>query len=789
MTHLGTDASNEIDPQILQRDITSPFTRFTRSVMEPVNLGFAQMGLFAWAFVYPFCIPLIVPIQLYLLLSHKSFLQKRQLPMKMPKWMAKEGVLDPMESGQDNKPKPPEGILLLGNKRTDIFKGKNEEVWASDGDARAHLHLASTTGGGKTERLLSHCYNALCWSSGFVFVDGKAVNSFFHQTWAMCRRCGVEDNLVVLNFMQGGKDGFTLDATTRRLSNTMNPFAMGSTDFISNLLASLMKEAEGESGTWREKAIGMLDAVVRPLAWLRYRGELLIDPGVLREYISLPKMRELAERDDFPDEIIQPLRSYLGRFTDENEASNQHGYLESQFGKVLGSLNDTYGPIAKCQLSEIDPLDIVLNNRILICLIPSLEKSEIEAQGLGRLVVSSLRLMMAVTLGSQLDGTYEDVVESKMTASDSPYQFVFDELGYYFTGHNEALIGAQARGCGISMMTAWQDKQAACASGNEKRVQTIIANAGIKECGKLEDPGDTFDDFVKSAGEAIVAQQGESSGRVGVVSTHYSDSLRASFEKRTRLTVQELKNQKAGQAVILYKATITRINYFYLFGSLKINKKRHIGLNQFVQSPDPSIKQLKELNLIKPYIPPATKKNRSKIVFKVAEHLKKGQPLAVTEPVSVIGSHLQQASVELDEINRKEIEDRNEPLDPINAGIFLYERVRHGYYNLPMPQNEDEGDVVLNFGSMGDMNPVISCMRITPGDGGGKTCHFTEEAKLSLVQSEIALGNRKAEESVLRTQTQINTHLRYTRDDVRKKEEVENMISQVMNFKPAQGRG
>src|SRR5260364_70324 len=73
------------------------------------------------------------------------------------------------------------------------------------------------------------------------------------------------------------------------------------------------------------------------------------------------------------------------------------------------------------QYSEVDMMDVLLNRRILVVMIPTLEKSSQEAANLGKLVVSSIRLMMAMNLGHTLEGSYADVIATKATNSPAPY--------------------------------------------------------------------------------------------------------------------------------------------------------------------------------------------------------------------------------------------------------------------------------------------------------------------------------------------------------------------------------
>jgi intracellular multiplication protein IcmO len=606
MTHYGTDQKNEIDPQLLFRDTRPIIEQVFSFLLLPTPFLFLMVVVFGIMLALPFTLLILFPGSGALVLAFKVASGKNTLPFKMPKFAS--GILDQNEytNPVTKKPSPPEGIFYLGNQRSDIFSGKDEELWLSNSDARMHFFVAGTTGAGKTESLLSGVFNGLCWGSGFIYVDGKADNSLVHKVHTMARRCGREDDLLILNFMQGGQDPFERKKSPARLSNTLNPMARGSGDFITNLITSMMPEVSGDGAQWRDKAVGMMEALIRALVYMRFKGEILIDPGTIREYVTLDKVIELGCRDDLPDTVKAQIMSYLDnlpgfRMSDylktgkiEGETKRQHDYLSGQFTKLLGTLNDTYGAIFKHQLPEIDMMDVVLNNRILVVLIPSLEKSKTESEGLGRLVVSTLRLMMAITLGSKLEGTYKEVVDSKLTNGPSPYQVVLDEAGYYFT-EGTAKMFAQARSLGFSLTLSGQDKQAMAKGANKEEVESCIANTKIKQCMALEDPADTYDIFAKAAGEAIVTQSAGYSGNMGMMNANYYDMMNVSFEKRTRLTVQELRDLDMGQSVYLYKAKLIRANSFYVFGKLKINKKRIFSLNQFLKIPPPSVQDLRGL--------------------------------------------------------------------------------------------------------------------------------------------------------------------------------------------------
>src|SRR5690606_11248750 len=93
------------------------------------------------------------------------------------------------------------GIMFIGNERA-----TNKELWVSNNDARTHFLFLGTTGSGKTEGLKSMVTNALCWGSGYVYIDGKADVDLWGALYSLGRRFGRDDDMLLLNYMTGNKD-------------------------------------------------------------------------------------------------------------------------------------------------------------------------------------------------------------------------------------------------------------------------------------------------------------------------------------------------------------------------------------------------------------------------------------------------------------------------------------------------------------------------------------------------------------------------------------------------------
>lgn len=442
-----------------------------------------------------------------------------------------------------------------------------------------------------TEALTSIATNALSWASGFIYVDGKADSALYAKIYAMARRMGRDDDILVINLMTGSMDVTQIHKV--KMSNTMNPFSTGSADFLTQMIVSLMSESGGDNAMWKDRAISLVSGLMGALCYMRDYEGLLLNTGVIREYLNFPKLYTLfVRRAEFPGSIGKAIEGYvrsLPGFQEKNRANQgedtlkQHGFLEMQFTRIMGSLADTYGHIFMHELAEVDLEDVVLNRRILVVLLPSLEKSPDELRNLGNIVVAALRAMMAKTLGAKIEGQYSEVVEAKPTNAPSPYFAILDEYGYYAV-KGAAVMFAQARSLGFSMIVAGQDRQALDKASKEE-AGSIIANCKIKISMALEDPTETYDLFSKAAGEAYATQVSGFSANTGGLMVSYNDMGNASLEKRARLTLQELKDLNPGEGIVMVGSKIIRADMFF---SNIPKAKRGMRINRFLKVKPPS---------------------------------------------------------------------------------------------------------------------------------------------------------------------------------------------------------
>lgn len=494
--------------------------------------------------------------------------RSRSIVFKLPmgaKWKDKNNE-GPGRSGKA------EGILYIGN-----MKKTNQEIWFTNSDARTHILYLGTTGAGKTEGLKSMVTNALTWGSGFVYIDGKADTDLWSSLSALVRRFGRDDDLLVLNYMTGNSD-------LKAPSNTMNPFSSGSSSYLTNMLVSLMPDAEGDNAMWKERAVSLIGSIMPALTWKRDHQEIPMSVSTIRDFMTLPAVVKLAREQAVPEEIRRGIRSYLdtlpgfvdAAFDDEGRdkpggpdgppidtttARQQHGYLAMQFTRALQSLGDSYGYIFDTQAADVDMVDVVLNRRILVVLIPALEKSNDEIANLGKIVAATIKGMMGSTLGATVEGDTESVIENKPTRSATPFMTVFDEVGYY-AASGMAVMAAQARSLGFCLVFSGQDLPAMRKRVKEE-VNSIVANCNIKLFGKLEDPTETKDFFEKTVGSALVVEASGFKYAGSDTLGFFQDTGQGSIQTRARASYDGLRALKEGEAVVTFGERVVDGSVFY----------------------------------------------------------------------------------------------------------------------------------------------------------------------------------------------------------------------------------
>jgi intracellular multiplication protein IcmO len=602
----GLDAQHEQNALHLIRDTRSWTQRFSDYLKSPTAVSITLFAAAASCLIPVISTVSDITLILGIILFVAAINQKTTLPFRLPKRSKLDDYGNPLPGS--GKPRKADGIYFFGNeKKTGL------ELWFANEDMRTHALFFGSTGSGKTEALLSVSYNALIHGSGFIYVDGKGDNSIFAKVFSMCRFMGREDDLLLINFMTGAKD--IVGPQEKRLSNTLNPFATGSSSMLSQLVVSLMDSSSQSSDgdMWKGRAIAFVEALMKVLVAMRDAGHILLDANSIRNYFHLSRLEAMVVDKAFirdgglepisleglPDVVLEPINNYLFNLPGYNKEKKgkqvsqvleQHGFITMQLVRVFSSLADTYGHILRTKLAEVDLKDVVLNRRILLVLLPALEKSPAELSNLGKIIIATLKVMMASGLGEAVEGTYQELVQRKPTNARTPFLCVLDEYGYYAV-EGFAVVPAQARSLGFSVIFAGQDLPAFQKASKEEAA-SIGANTNIKVCMKLEDPIETWEFFSKTAGESYVTHTSGFQSDLRSMSNAYRDTQGAQLEKRARIDLLDLKEQGVGEGHIFFKSKIVRANFFYA----DPKPPKEMRLNQFIQVDTPPELLLQELS-------------------------------------------------------------------------------------------------------------------------------------------------------------------------------------------------
>lgn len=555
------DDQETLDRKRLIRDVR-PFPNRVAAVLRVPGVQLAGIFLPAGVMIFlpAWANPLLL-LGLFFFLLRLVCVRGERLPFRMPLGLSGEDKGDPLPGRRGFA--RPSGIFFVGNALE-----KGAELWLKAKDALTHIMLFGTTGSGKTEALVSLSYNALVTGSGFFYIDPKAAPKLAVQAWQMARYLGRDDDFRVLNY---GTSGKAKGASPRRMSNTNNPFTFGSAEALTQLLVSLMPTTDGANSIFADKAQALISGVMYALVDLRDKGLVKLSTRTIRDSLAIENCVNLALREDLDDDARDAIRAGLktsgwieGKDFNEQPPAflEQFGYAQSYFGKALSSLTDTYSHVYGAEDGEVDFADAIMQRRILVVLLPSLEKAPAELASLGKISLSAIRNACAVGLGAQIEGNAEDTLESLPTDSIGigPYLCVVDEYAAIVTPGFEVVL-TQGRGLGVAAIIASQD-YAGIVEADQKGAQQMVANTSLKIFMKLQDAEKTWSLVRDLAGQGtVIRTTGYSASETP--GGGYRDSLNTTVEKEDRVELRDLQEQIEGEAHFIFGGQIVRGDMFY----------------------------------------------------------------------------------------------------------------------------------------------------------------------------------------------------------------------------------
>jgi hypothetical protein len=435
---------------------------------------------------------------------------------------------------------PVKGTRFEKNAKSIMYLGRSvdgEEIWMDTDQVKTHTFLSGSTGSGKTENLIGMITNSMLWGSGALFIDGKGDINFFAKLHLIAKSIGREEDILLLNFMKG------IDENDKRFSShTVNPFGFLSADELNQIMTTMLPKAYGDGAMWQERAIALMSCIINALVWLRDHDDQPLTISEIRSHLVFKTLIKLEERlmtAGAPHKVRSELKFYLESlpgFLPEKGSKqgqvtlDQHGYLSMQWTRTLTLLCSNYGHILDVWTPDIDIRDVILNRRILVILLPSLERSTSDIHNIGALMVGMIKSMLGQALRTPVEGGWVEVVDDRITNARYPFMIFMDEVGQYISD-GMGLMAQQARSLNIGLVFSTQDFDSLYAS-NPRETEAIMANTNTKIFMKAENPtapqiSRTLATFKTEKSDATMRQTNLNSARRTILTdqAHYGRKL------------------------------------------------------------------------------------------------------------------------------------------------------------------------------------------------------------------------------------------------------------------------
>jgi len=589
---------HEINPEKLRRSVKPAMGEAIASLLSPSGVITTGIIMVLGALALPAHTGLItlasVGVAGWAVANAKTNAKKIRLPLRLP--------LDAGDMPDYGNPYPGrtkyrkgEGAIFLGTAVAGVLS-KGKEVWASFTDALTHMMILGGTGAGKTETLLSMAFNELAVGGGIGYIDAKAAPKLYGQIWVMTRLLGRDDDMRVLNFALGQE---VLGKTRFRRSNTMQPFARGKAEALKEIPLSLMAAGSTGGNIFESNAKALMTALTMALVELRDKGEIHLYPGDFVHYMAPMEFVALAKRNDFSPTTRDAIHNFLksmGWKPEIDDSSKwgdfdrQYSYAQNYFLDTFSTMNNTYRHIFAERIGDINMVDVILQRRVFVTLIPSLEKSKKELENIGRITLSVARLATAVGLGGgEIMGTWRKMIDLGIANARIPFFLTIDEIAAILV-EGLAEMFTQGRGLGMSCKVGSQD-WAGIEGASEmarKEAQQMLSNTKLKFFMTGDDPMKTKDLIEKLADETdeFRTQGYELKGM-----TNYADTLSAQAQRVKRVNAQDIAAQIEGEWHLFFKGKIIRGQGFHA-GGIPKNKEYPLFVHHRLQVVPPPLSVL-----------------------------------------------------------------------------------------------------------------------------------------------------------------------------------------------------
>lgn len=578
MRNFYAETQNAVDHRFVRRDYRGIGKKFGDALKRGRFLSFFLMFLMLVMLIFPSATPLIFLIGLVSYLNSIRGLRRGVAPMRLPAEANTVDYGDPIPGTSRNQFFKAQGRFYAG-----VEDGTLRQLWAKAGDMLTHILIFGSTGSGKTEAMLSLVQNAVLNSSGYAYVDPKAAIKLHFQMFTAARLFWREPDYRLLNYITGNKAP-TRAKSPYRTSNTVNPFNKGNAESASSILTSLITVPKDGNAVFGTNAQNMMMSAMRGLVDRREMLRVALNIQIIRDSVSPSAMIKLSE-----DPMVSPttktsILAFLNSLgyvpgaplEKQQQFTAQYGYALAYFSQALNSLTDSYGHIYVTPFGEVDYADVIKQRRLLLVMLPSLEKSPAELSNMGKVILGGMRNAVSTGLVAKSEGTRYDVLDNLPMSAPYPFMMGVDEYAAIATeGFVQVLT--QGRGIGISAMIGSQDFSG-LKGASEVEAQQCVENTKIKAFGTMDVGEDTWELLKKTADEHYVAstQGGNTKGDMG----SYADNQEVHIDRTSRVELRDLQEQVEGEFHFIFRGRVIRGEAFY--ANPPLEKHTQVRVNQML---------------------------------------------------------------------------------------------------------------------------------------------------------------------------------------------------------------
>jgi intracellular multiplication protein IcmO len=326
-------------------------------------------------------------------------------------------------------------LKTQGGLRIGYTKDEGIPLDIEDNYLARHTAIIGQSGVGKTTLGEYLLWQQACRGGGFIFIDAKLDGD-------------TRDKLAFMMALLGrGDEFYVLNVDEPHNSHTYNPILRGDSDEVASRLLNLLPSAENSPGAdfYRQQAMYALTVLTGALKSAKRRYHFSDLAILLQSDRALESMLRLP----IEPEARMSLEVFLNQFRkkDKNgtliDVDKVKNTLGGMSGRIAQFAQGKFGEVFNTYTPEIDLTDIVMNNKCLYVMLPTMGKDQ-AALNLGKMILSDLR-----TAVYNLQGL------KKEQRPKPPFLVFADEMGSYVMA-GIARLFEQARSAGICMIPAFQ---------------------------------------------------------------------------------------------------------------------------------------------------------------------------------------------------------------------------------------------------------------------------------------------------------------------------------------------